>query len=50
MLVAFGGENGFWIGTGNFADRDPRLSNGQPDPGCGTTDKRELIFELEIQS
>ena len=27
-----------------------RSGNGQTDPGCGTTDKREFIFELEIQS
>jgi hypothetical protein len=26
------------------------FSDGQTDPGCGTADKRELIFELEIQS
>src|SRR5437773_82258 len=26
------------------------FGNGQTDPGCGTTDKREFIFELEIQS
>ena len=27
-----------------------RFGNGQTDPGCGTTDKSEFIFELEIQS
>ena len=27
-----------------------RSGNGQTDPGCGTADKREFIFELEIQS
>jgi len=26
------------------------FGNGQTDPGCGTTDKSEFIFELEIQS
>ena len=26
------------------------FGNGQTDPGCGTADKREFIFELEIQS
>ena len=35
MLVAFGGENGFRIGTGNFADCDPAES----------TDKRRLRCE-----
>ena len=28
-LVAFRGENGFWIGAGNFADSDPAKSADQ---------------------